>query len=162
MVGVKKALDCLRIQLVTKVHKDLEFLVSSWSMESHKFIAVWEEFGPKLRILVFNFEDLRIDLMVHRFAFISIEKENKNRFSRTYIPPPLHEGNVNKHPFVHEITTVHGFLMGSSHVNSYALVRVSLGAMELSKRELSFGIEKLGVELGDKVRHSRVLRLVSG
>lgn len=45
-VGVKKALNCSRIRLVTRVHEDLEFLVSRWSLESHTFCCsgeVWAD-----------------------------------------------------------------------------------------------------------------------
>lgn len=41
--------------------------------------------------------------------------------------------------------------MESPPVDIKVFIRVLLDAVELSKRELSFGIEKLGVELGDKV-----------
>lgn len=40
VVRVKKALLCLRIHSITRVHEDLELLVSRWSMESHIFVAV--------------------------------------------------------------------------------------------------------------------------
>lgn len=39
-VGVKKSHDCSRINLVTRVYEDLEFLVSRWSLQSHTFIVV--------------------------------------------------------------------------------------------------------------------------
>lgn len=36
-VRVKKAFDCPRVHSITRVHEDLEFLVSRWCVESHKF-----------------------------------------------------------------------------------------------------------------------------
>lgn len=39
MVEIKKALDCLNVNSIIRVHEDLEFLVSRWSMKSHTCIA---------------------------------------------------------------------------------------------------------------------------
>lgn len=48
IVGVKEALNCLRIHLVIRDHQDLEFLISTWIMESHKLVTTWGEFEPTL------------------------------------------------------------------------------------------------------------------
>lgn len=47
-VGVKKALNCSRLLSIIRKHSDLEFLISSWSVESHTFDAAWGERGPTL------------------------------------------------------------------------------------------------------------------
>lgn len=47
-MGIKKALDCSRIHLVTRAQGDLKFLVSRWRVESHTFVAAARgEFGVR-------------------------------------------------------------------------------------------------------------------
>lgn len=48
--GVKKGLDYSRIHLVTRVHEDLEFLVSRWIMKTHTFIVARESLDQLLRM----------------------------------------------------------------------------------------------------------------
>lgn len=48
-VGVKKALSCSKLLLLTRHHHDLEFLVPSWSCESHSFVVACWEFTPTFK-----------------------------------------------------------------------------------------------------------------
>lgn len=47
-VRMKKDLSCSRMLWITLNHLDLEFPVSMWSSEIHKFIASWGEFTSTL------------------------------------------------------------------------------------------------------------------
>lgn len=69
-----------------------------------------------LLLLVLNFEDLCTNLLVHRAASISLEE--KDSFSKnTLYSSDTMKTNVNKHFFLHWVTTFQGFLVESHYVD---------------------------------------------
>lgn len=50
--GIWKALNIAKTVSIQWKHDDLEFFISSWSIDNHTFATTWEEFGPTLEDVV--------------------------------------------------------------------------------------------------------------
>lgn len=77
-LGILRAITPARKASVERDPKDLEFLLSRWSTETHSFIAAWGEFGPTLEdVAVLTSLPIFGDTQVAHFKLT--EKENKER-----------------------------------------------------------------------------------
>lgn len=70
-------------------------------------------------MLILNFEDLCTDSLARHTVSISLDKEERDRFSKniSYILRYSLEANINEHLVVHWMIVVQGFLMESPEVD---------------------------------------------
>lgn len=77
-LGILRAISQARKASVERDPKDLEFLLSRWSTETHSFVTAWGEFGPTLEdVAVLTSLPIFGDTQVAHFKLT--EKENKDR-----------------------------------------------------------------------------------